>query len=37
MNNIVQKGVVVFIAFCALSGVGGVILVGLMIYSRAIS
>ncbi|WP_425482153.1 protein YohO [Budvicia diplopodorum] len=37
MSSIVQKGVVVFIAFCALSGIGGVILAGLIIYSRATS
>lgn len=37
MSNIIQKGVIIFIGFCALSGVGGVILAGLMIYSRATS
>lgn len=37
MDNIIHKGVVIFIAFCALSGIGGVILAGLIIYTRAIS
>jgi hypothetical protein len=37
MSNIGHKSVVALIAICALSGIGGVVLAGLMIYVRAIA
>ncbi|SUB81246.1 Uncharacterised protein [Pragia fontium] len=37
MNNIIHKSVVAFIFICALSGIGGVILAGLIIYTRSVS
>ncbi|KFC94550.1 Uncharacterised protein [Leminorella grimontii] len=37
MNGSFNKGVIALISLCALSGVGGVIIAGLLIYTRAIS
>ncbi|SQI43460.1 Uncharacterised protein [Leminorella richardii] len=35
MNGACNKGVIALIAFCALSGIGGVVIAGLLIYIRA--
>ncbi len=37
MNNIINKSIVALISICALSGIGGVALAGLIIYTHSIS
>lgn len=37
MNKIIHKSIIVLISICALSGIGGVALAGLLIYIRSVA